>query len=63
LRRTQLVSAWGNFHPTVWDWATLFGTIGLFLLGILIVVRLLPIAAMFELRGLLQRRAHERERS
>jgi Ni/Fe-hydrogenase subunit HybB-like protein len=59
LRRTHLLSAWGNYQPTIWDWATLFGTVGLFLLGVLIVVRLLPVAAMFELRGLLLRRSRE----
>ena len=30
LRRTHLPSAWGDFHGTFWDWATLFGTVGLF---------------------------------
>ena len=63
LRRTHLPSAWGGFQPTFWDWATLFGTVGFFLLGVLIVVRLLPVAAMFELRSLLLRRAREGERS
>ena len=63
LRRTHLPSAWGNFHGTFWDWATLFGTVGLFLTGILLVVRFLPVISMFEMRALLQRRlpAGERE--
>jgi molybdopterin-containing oxidoreductase family membrane subunit len=63
LRRTHLPSAWGNFHGTFWDWATLFGTVGLFLAGILVVVRFLPVISMFEMRTLLQRRrgAGERE--
>lgn len=63
LRRTHLPSAWGNFHGTVWDWATLFGTVGLFITGILLVVRFLPVISMFEMRALLQRRplAGERE--
>ena len=29
LRRTHLPSAWGDYRPTFWDWATLFGTGGL----------------------------------
>ena len=62
LRRTHLPSAWGNFHGTFWDWATLFGTIGLFVGGILLVVRFLPIISMFEMRALLQRRPREGER-
>ena len=43
LQRPHLPSAWGNFHGTFWDWATLLGTVGLFLSGILLVVRLLPV--------------------
>jgi Ni/Fe-hydrogenase subunit HybB-like protein len=57
LRRTHLPSAWGDFHGTFWDWATLFGTVGLFLSGILLVVRFLPVISMFEMRALLQRRS------
>lgn len=59
LRRTHLTSAWGNFVPTVWDWATLFGTVGLFVSGILLAVRFVPAIAMFEMRALLQRRSPE----
>jgi Ni/Fe-hydrogenase subunit HybB-like protein len=62
LRRTHLPSAWGNFHGTFWDWATLFGTVGLFLAGILLVVRFLPMISMFEMRALLQRRQRAGER-
>ena len=56
LHRTHLPSAWGDFHGTFWDWATLFGTVGLFLTGILLAVRFLPVISMFEMRALLQRR-------
>jgi molybdopterin-containing oxidoreductase family membrane subunit len=56
LHRTRLPSAWGNFHATIWDWATLFGTVGLFLSGILLAVRFLPAISMFEMRALLLRR-------
>ena len=62
LRRTHLPSAWGNFHGTFWDWATLFGTVGLFITGILLVVRFLPVISMFEMRALIQRRAGAGER-
>jgi Ni/Fe-hydrogenase subunit HybB-like protein len=55
LRRTQLPSAWGNFHGTTWDWATLVGTCGLFLTGILLAVRFMPVISMFEMRALIQR--------
>ena len=59
LHRTHLPSAWGNFHATFWDWVTLFGTVGLFVSGILLVVRFLPVISMFEMRALLQRRPRE----
>ena len=62
LRRTHLPSAWGNYHATFWDWATLFGTVGLFVLGILLAVRFLPVISMFEMRALLQRQPREGER-
>ncbi|MGH6844809.1 MAG: NrfD/PsrC family molybdoenzyme membrane anchor subunit, partial [Methylocella sp.] len=62
LRRTHMASAWGNFDPTFWDWATLFGTVGLFVSGILLAVRFLPAISMFEMRKLLQRRSHEGDR-
>ena len=57
LRRTHLPSAWGDFHGTFWDWATMAGTIGLFVAGILIAVRLMPVIAMFEMRALLPGRS------
>jgi molybdopterin-containing oxidoreductase family membrane subunit len=60
VRRTALPSSWGNYHGTFWDWATLFGTVGLFLSGILLAVRFIPVIAMFEMRGLLQRRPTRR---
>ena len=62
LRRTHLPSAWGNYHATFWDWATLFGTVGLFVLGILLAVRFLPVISMFEMRALLQRQPRGGER-
>ena len=31
LHRDFLPSSWGMYYPTVWDWATFVGTIGLFL--------------------------------
>ncbi len=53
VRRTHLPSSWGNFHGSLWDWATLSGTVGLFLTGILLAVRFVPVISMFEMRGLL----------
>jgi Ni/Fe-hydrogenase subunit HybB-like protein len=53
VRRSALPSSWGDYHGTFWDWATLFGTVGLFLSGILLAVRFMPVISMFEMRGLL----------
>jgi Ni/Fe-hydrogenase subunit HybB-like protein len=53
LRRTHLPAAWGDFHASFWDWATMAGSIGLFVAGILLAIRRLPVIAMFEMRGLL----------
>ena len=56
LPRTNLPSAWGGYTPTFWDWAVFGGTIGLFLTGFLIALRVVPIVSMFEMRELLARR-------
>ena len=53
LHRPQLPSAWGIYHGTFWDWATLFGTVGMFLSGILLSVRYVPIVSMHEMRTLI----------
>ncbi len=57
LHRPHLPSAWGIFHGTFWDWATLLGTVGLFLSGILLSVRFVPIVSMHEMRTLIASRA------
>jgi Ni/Fe-hydrogenase subunit HybB-like protein len=62
VRRTQLPSSWGNYHGSFWDWATLFGTVGVFLTGMLLAVRYVPVISMFEMRGLLPSRGHTRRR-
>jgi Ni/Fe-hydrogenase subunit HybB-like protein len=53
LHRPHLPSSWGLFHGTFWDWATLFGTVGMFLSGILLAVRYVPIISMHEMRSLI----------
>src|SRR5207248_148045 len=42
LHRDFVPSAWGMFFPTIWDWATLFGSVGLFLTLLFLFIRLLP---------------------
>jgi Ni/Fe-hydrogenase subunit HybB-like protein len=53
LHRDFLPSSWGRFSPTVWDWATYIGTIGLFLTLLLLFLRFLPMISIFEMRTLL----------
>jgi Ni/Fe-hydrogenase subunit HybB-like protein len=56
LPRTHLPSAWGGYAPTFWDWAIFGGTLGLFLTGVLIALRLVPIVSMYEMRELLAKK-------
>ena len=53
LHRDFLPSSWGMFKPTVWDYLTFFGTIGLFLVMFLLFIRLLPMISISEMRALL----------
>jgi Ni/Fe-hydrogenase subunit HybB-like protein len=52
LHRDFLPSSWGMYYPTVWDWATFAGTIGLFLALLFLFIRLLPMISIFEMRTL-----------
>ena len=53
LMRTHLPSAWGSYAPTIWDWIVFGGTIGLFMTGLLLALRVVPMVSMFEMRELL----------
>jgi Ni/Fe-hydrogenase subunit HybB-like protein len=53
LHRDFLPSSWGRFSPTIWDWSTYIGTIGLFLTLLLLFLRFLPAISIFEMRTLL----------
>jgi Ni/Fe-hydrogenase subunit HybB-like protein len=57
LHRNHIPSEWGNFTPTVWDWATFAGSIGLFLTLFFIMLRLVPIVPLAEMRELTRDRA------
>jgi molybdopterin-containing oxidoreductase family membrane subunit len=52
LHRDYIPGAWGMYYPTVWDWATYLGTIGLFLTFIFLFVRFLPAIAVSEMKEL-----------
>jgi Ni/Fe-hydrogenase subunit HybB-like protein len=59
LSRDYMASRWGQFTPTFWDWATLAGTIGLFLTGFFLVLRFVPIVSIHEMKELAHRHAGE----
>jgi Ni/Fe-hydrogenase subunit HybB-like protein len=63
LSRDFLPSSWGIFKPTIWDYATFFGSIGLFFVSFLVFIRLLPMISIAEMRALLPgTHAHEEGR-
>ena len=61
LAQDFLPSSWGVFSATRWDWATYFGTIGLFLFLFFLFVRALPMISIFEVRTLLPQAKIEKE--
>ena len=53
LHRDFLPSSWGRYSPTMWDWGTYLGTIGLFLALLFLFLRFLPMISIFEMRTIL----------
>ena len=53
LHRDFLPSSWGHYAATRWDYATYFGTIGLFTAAMFIFIRIVPAISIFEMRMLL----------
>lgn len=58
LHRDFVPSSWGMYFPTFWDWATLFGSVGLFLTLLFLFIRFLPMISISEVRELV---AEEKE--
>jgi Ni/Fe-hydrogenase subunit HybB-like protein len=54
LARDWMPSYWGSYFPTLWDWATLVGSIGLFLTLFFLMLRFLPIVSISEVREIIQ---------
>jgi Ni/Fe-hydrogenase subunit HybB-like protein len=50
LTRDFVPSSWGMYYPTVWDWSTYAGTIGVFLSLMFLFIRGLPAISIFEMR-------------
>jgi len=59
LHRDYLPSSWGMYYPTIWDWATYIGTMGLFTFLLLLFIRSLPMISIFEMRELVHEQAGE----
>ncbi len=58
-----LPSSWGMYHGTVWDYATFYGTLGLFFALFFLFIRFLPVISIAEMRELVheERQEHERQ--
>jgi molybdopterin-containing oxidoreductase family membrane subunit len=55
LHRDYLPSSWAMYYPTIWDWLTFLGTLGLFFFLLLLFIRFLPMISIFEMRELIHR--------
>jgi Ni/Fe-hydrogenase subunit HybB-like protein len=53
LANDYVPSSWQMYHPTVWDFSTFLGTIGLFITLFFLFVRVLPMISIFEMHTLL----------
>ena len=62
LHRDFLPSSWGMYYPTRWDWATLVGSVGLFLTLLFLFVRFLPMISIYEMRALVEETQDERRK-
>jgi molybdopterin-containing oxidoreductase family membrane subunit len=47
-----LPSSWAMYHGTFWDYATLYGSIGLFFTLLFLFIRVLPVISIAEMREL-----------
>jgi molybdopterin-containing oxidoreductase family membrane subunit len=61
LSRDFIPSSWRHYTPTVWDWSTYIGTIGLFVALLFLFIRLLPMISIFEMRAILPEAKVEEE--
>ena len=57
LSHDYMPGMWRLFIPTVWDWITTLGSLGLFALMYLVFVRLVPVVSMHEVRKLVAEEA------
>jgi molybdopterin-containing oxidoreductase family membrane subunit len=55
LEHNSIPSYWGVFYPTLWDWAALAGTMGLFLTLFFLFLRFAPIVSIAEVREIVEK--------
>jgi Ni/Fe-hydrogenase subunit HybB-like protein len=60
LHRDFVPAAWDMYHGTVWDYATYYGSIGLFFFLMFLFIRFLPVISIAEMRELVAE-THERQ--
>jgi Ni/Fe-hydrogenase subunit HybB-like protein len=58
LTRDYVPSSWGMYYPTVWDWCTYAGTVGLFASLMFLFIRGLPAISIFEMREVVHEVEH-----
>jgi len=56
LSREYVPAQWGRYAPTVWDYATMIGSLGLFLTLFFLFIRYLPMISITEMRELLPKK-------
>ena len=56
LTRQYIPAGWGDYTPTIWDWATMAGSMGLFLFLFFLFLRYLPMISITEMRELLPKK-------
>jgi Ni/Fe-hydrogenase subunit HybB-like protein len=54
LHHDFLPSEWKMYYGTIWDWATLLGSLGLFSALLFLFIRFLPMISIYELRELVK---------
>ncbi len=50
LYRDWLVSSWGHYQASFWEWSLFAGMLGVFLVPFLLFVRFLPVISAFEIK-------------
>jgi Ni/Fe-hydrogenase subunit HybB-like protein len=59
LSQDFMPSNWRYFAPTIWDWGTFIGSLGLFFTLFLLFSRFVPVISIAEIKGVLKHQAAE----